>query len=532
LSAPANKARPATDMPEPFYITTAISYPNGRPHIGHAYEAIATDAIARFQRLMGRDVFFLTGTDEHGLKMAQAARERGLAPAAFAEEMSATFKQMDDDLDISYDRFIRTTEPAHHVASQAIWQAMADAGDIYLGRYEGWYSVRDEAYYGEDELVTADSGEKLSPQGTEVEWTVEESWFFRLSAYQDRLLAHYAANPDFIRPESRRNEVLRFVEGGLADLSISRTSFDWGVKVPGSGNHVMYVWLDALTNYLTGVGYPQDTESYKTFWPADLHIIGKDVVRFHAVYWPAFLMSAGIALPGQVFGHGFLLHRGEKMSKSLGNVVDPGDLIRVFGADQLRYFLLREVTFGQDGGYTTEAIVNRVNADLANSFGNLAQRTLSFIAKNCDGVVPQGGKGDAADEALLALVREATARELPAQFAALALSQGIEAWLKAVFACNQYIDAQAPWTLRKTDPERMIAVLATLYEAIGDLAVAIQPVIPGSAARLLDQLGVPADARDYAALGDAGRHARLAASGFTLALPTPIFPRIEAPAEG
>ncbi|HEV2817464.1 MAG TPA: methionine--tRNA ligase [Allosphingosinicella sp.] len=519
-------------MAEPFYITTAICYPNGPPHIGHAYEAIATDAIARFQRLKGRDVFFLTGTDEHGLKMAQTARERGVPPAEFAAEMSSKFRAMDDALDISYDRFIRTTEPAHHAASEAIWQAMAAKGDLYLGRYEGWYSVRDEAYYGEEELVVAATGEKLSPQGSEVEWTVEESWFFRLSAYQERLLAHYAADPGFIRPESRRNEVLRFVEGGLTDLSISRTSFDWGVKVPGSPNHVMYVWLDALTNYLTGIGYPDNAETYRRYWPADLHIIGKDVVRFHAVYWPAFLMSAGIPLPKRVFGHGWLLSRGEKMSKSVGNVVDPHDLIRAFGVDPLRYFLLREVTFGQDGGYTTEGIVAKVNADLANSFGNLAQRTFSFIARNLDGVPPLAGKGDGADEALLALVRETARTTLPRHFEALELSQGIEAWLRAVFACNQYIDAQAPWALRKSDPERMKMVLATLYEAIIDLAIAIQPIIPGSAAKLLDAIGVPASERSYAALEDDGRYQRLAASGFTLAPPAPIFPRLEAPAEG
>ena len=518
-------------MSEPFYITTAISYPNGRPHIGHAYEAIATDAIARFQRMRGRDVFFLTGTDEHGLKMAQAAREKGVAPAQFAEEMSACFKQMDDLLNISYDRFIRTTEPVHHEASQAIWEAMVAKGDIYLGRYEGWYSVRDEAYYGEEELVEADSGEKLSPQGTEVEWTVEESWFFRLSTYQDRLLAHYEANPDFIRPEARRNEVLRFVESGLADLSISRTSFDWGVKVPGSDNHVMYVWLDALTNYITGVGYPNGGDAWERYWPADLHVIGKDVVRFHAVYWPAFLMSAEIALPKQVFGHGWLLSRGEKMSKSVGNVVDPNDLARAFGVDQLRYFLLREVTFGADGSYSAEAIVTRVNADLANSFGNLAQRTLSFIAKNCEGVLPLEGKHDPADKALLSLVGEVVRTDLPRHFEALALSQGIEAWIKAVFACNQYIDTQAPWTLRKTDPGRMSAVLATLYIAIRDLAVAIAPVIPASAGRLLDQMGIPQEERAFAAIEDKRSYERLAKSGFRLALPTPIFPRLEAPAD-
>jgi methionyl-tRNA synthetase len=518
-------------MADSFYITTAISYPNGPPHIGHAYEAIATDAIARFQRLMGRDVFFLTGTDEHGLKMAQAAREQGIEPAALADEMSSLFRNMDERLQISFDRFIRTTEAEHHRASQAIWQAMAAKGDIYLGRYEGWYSVRDEAYYDEKELHKAESGEMLSPQGTLAEWTVEESWFFRLSAYQDRLLEHYHASPGFIRPEARRNEVMRFVEGGLSDLSISRTSFEWGVKVPGSDAHVMYVWLDALTNYLTGIGYP-DTESdtYKAFWPADIHVIGKDVVRFHAVYWPAFLMSAGLELPRQVFGHGHVLLRGEKMSKSAGNVVGPDELADAYGVDALRYFLLRDVTFGQDGSYSAEAIVTRVNADLANSFGNLAQRTLSFIAKNCAGELPSGGRGEAADEELLALVRRATAEELPAAFADLALSQGIEAWLRAVFACNQYIDTQAPWALRKTDPERMTAVLATLCEAIVDLGIAISPVVPGSAAKLLDQMGVPADERSFTALADTARYGRLAASGFTLQPPTPIFPRLEAPA--
>jgi methionyl-tRNA synthetase len=325
--------------------------------------------------------------------------------------------------------------------------------------------------------------------------------------------------------------VLRFVEGGLSDLSISRTSFDWGVKVPGSGNHVMYVWLDALTNYLTGVGYPGDMERYERYWPADLHVIGKDVVRFHAVYWPAFLMSAGLPLPKQVFGHGWLLSRGEKMSKSVGNVVEPQQLAEAFGVDQLRYFLLREVTFGQDGSYSAEAIVNRVNADLANSFGNLAQRTLSFIAKNCDGVLPQGGKNDPADEELLSLVAEATRIELPRLFADLALSQGIEAWLRAVFACNQYIDAQAPWSLRKTDPERMAGVLATLYQAIGDLAMAIQPVIPEASGKLLDQMGIGAEERTFAALEDGTRYARLASSAFKLEPPKPIFPRLEMPAD-
>lgn len=517
-------------MSQPFYITTAISYPNGRPHIGHAYEAIATDAIARFQRMMGRDVFFMTGTDVHGLKMAQTARDRDMEPSALADEMSAYFKQMDDALNVSYDRFIQTSEPDHHAASQALWKALEANGDLYLDRYEGWYSVRDEAFYDEKELVEGEGGAKLSPQGTPVTWTAEESWFFKLSKYQEPLLRHYAENPDFIRPESRRNEVLRFVEGGLSDLSVSRTSFDWGVKVPDSEGHVMYVWLDALTNYLTGVGYPADTAEFRKYWPADYHIIGKDIVRFHAVYWPAFLMSAGIALPRQVFGHGFLLNRGEKMSKSLGNVVDPIDYAERFGVDQLRYFLLSEVTFGNDGSYSEESIVTRCNADLANSFGNLAQRTLSFIAKNLEGGLPARGQEDPADAEILATVHQAAAVDLPAAMAELGISQGIEAWIRAVFACNQYIDAQAPWALRKTDPARMEAVLATLYRAIRSLAIAIQPVIPASTARLLDQMGIPADERGYAALADAGWYDRLAASGFTLAPPTPIFPRLELPA--
>ncbi len=303
-------------MAEPYYLTTAIHYPNGRPHIGHAYETVAADVIARFQRLKGREVRFMTGTDEHGLKMAQKARDLNTTPRALADEMSRYFHELFDKLDVSYDRFIRTTEAEHHQASQAIWQAMEATGDLYLDRYEGWYSVRDEAYYDESELTDGEGSEKLSPQGTPVEWTVEESWFFRLSKYQQPLLDLYREHPEFIRPESRRNEVMRFVEGGLRDLSVSRTSFDWGVKVPGAEDHVMYVWVDALTNYLTGLGYPSQTPEMAKFWPADLHLIGKDIVRFHAVYWPAFLMSAGLPIPKQVFGHGFLLNRGQKESKS------------------------------------------------------------------------------------------------------------------------------------------------------------------------------------------------------------------------
>ena len=494
-------------MSEPYYITTAISYPNGRPHIGHAYEAIAADAMARFRRAQGRDVRFQTGTDEYGLKMAQAARDQGVPPKQYVDEMMSPFKEMCDIFDISYDRFIRTSDADHHRASQAIWQAMEAKGDLYLDRYEGWYSVRDEAFYETGELTDGEGGQKLSPQGTPVEWTAEESWFFRLSNYQQKLLDHYAAQPGFIQPDSRRNEVLRFVEGGLRDLSISRTSFDWGVKVPGSDTHVMYVWLDALTNYLTGVGYPDGGELYDRYWPADCHLIGKDVVRFHAVYWPAFLMSAGLPLPKLIYGHGFILAKGgEKMSKSLGNVVDPMAMATRYGVDPLRYFLLREVSFGQDGSYSHEAIVNRVNAELANSFGNLAQRSLSMVFKNLDGVLPAAGETDE-DRALLAQVEQGCAA-LALEFDRFSFSTGLEAWMGAVFACNAYVDWAAPWALKKADPDRMAAVLGTLVAAVRMLAVAVAPVIPESAAALI-------------ALIDGGK------DGTPIAQPTPIFPRLD-----
>ena len=514
-------------MADPFYITTAIAYPNGKPHIGHAYEAIAADVIARHQRSEGRYVRFQTGTDEHGLKMAQKARELGTTPRALCDEMSGHFRSMCDALNISYDVFQRTTDEAHYRASQAIWQAMEANGDLYLDRYEGWYSVRDEAFYDESELV-GEGADKLSPQGTPVEWTVEESWFFRLSAYQEPLLAHYAANPDFISPENRRNEVVKFVEGGLRDLSISRTSFDWGVPVPGSPGHVMYVWVDALTNYLTGLGYPDKTPEMDTWWPADIHLIGKDIVRFHAVYWPAFLMSAKLALPRQVFGHGFLLHRGEKMSKSLGNVVDPLDLAERFGVDSLRYFLMREVSFGQDGSYSAEAIVTRCNAELANSFGNLAQRSLSMIFKNMGGTLKADLPMNTADSDL----RETVAHSIVAMreaFTALDFSAGLDAWMRGVFACNAYVDEQAPWALRKTDPARMEAVLMTLLRVVRDLALAVRPVVPCAIDTLLDQMGIAPDARDYAALANTGWLADLAGSGFTLSQPVGVFPRLDAP---
>ena len=512
-------------MPDPYYITTAIHYPNGKPHIGHAYETIAADVMARFQRSLGKPVRFQTGTDEHGLKMAQKARELGVTPQALADEMSSYFKDLFARLDISNDIFIRTTDADHARASEAIWNAMEAAGDLYLDRYEGWYSVRDEAYYDESELVDDGDGGKMSPQDTPVEWTEEETWFFRLSRYQDELLK-LLRETDLVQPKTRRNEMIAFVSNGLRDLSVSRTSFDWGVAVPGQPGHVMYVWVDALTNYLTGLGYPDGTELMDEFWPADLHLVGKDIVRFHAVYWIAFLLSAQLPLPKQVFGHGFLLNKGLKESKSAGNVTDPNALIDRFGTDALRYFLMAEVVFGQDGSYSDEALVTRVNAELANSFGNLAQRTLSMIHKNLEGEIGSYDADDA-DTALLNHVGRVCGETLPAHFEALAFSKGIEAWLSAVHECNRYIDEQAPWTLKKTDPDRMRAVLLTLYRAIRDLAIAIAPVVPNGAARVLDQLGINREDRSITAIGQDEWFEQIAQKNYRIEKPEPVFPRLE-----
>jgi methionyl-tRNA synthetase len=520
----AAKPAPASSRDNIYYITTAIAYPNGVPHIGHAYEAIATDALARFQRLDGKDVFFLTGTDEHGLKMVQTAELEKLPAVEVATRNALRFKQMDERLNVSFDRFIRTTEEQHHRASQAIWQRMADHGDIYLDTYAGWYSVRDEAYYAEDETTLGPDNVRFGPQGTPVEWVEEKSYFFRLSAYQNKLLTLYERHPDFIGPDSRKNEVVSFVKSGLRDLSISRTTFDWGVKVPGEPDHVMYVWVDALTNYITGVGFPDEKDANWRYWPADVHVIGKDIIRFHAVYWPAFLMSAGIPLPKRVYAHGFLFSRGEKMSKSVGNVVDPFNLADQYGVDQMRYFFLREVPFGQDGNYNHEAIVARINADLANDLGNLAQRSLSMIAKQFGGILPEPGQFTENDKAIL---KQADAM-IGLSRSAIATQQ-IHQWLNAVWAvvaeANRYFAGQAPWALAKTDPARQKTVLYVTAEVVRQIAILAQPAMPESSAKLLDSLGIPADARSFAALGDASR----IAPGTTLPPPVGVFPRYVEP---
>jgi len=521
--AAAPVSAPARD--NVFYITTAIAYPNGVPHIGHAYEAIATDVLARFARLDGKDVFFLTGTDEHGLKMVQTAQNEGLTPAALATRNAGRFKEMDERLNVSFDRFIRTTEEQHHRSTQEIWRRMEANGDIYADTYSGWYSVRDEAYYAEEETRLNDDGVRLGPQGTPVNWVDEKSYFFRLSAYENKLLKLYEDNPDFIGPDSRRNEVVSFVKGGLRDLSISRTTFDWGVKVPGDEEHVMYVWVDALTNYITGVGFPDENDTNWRYWPADVHIIGKDIIRFHAVYWPAFLLSAGIPLPKRVYAHGFLFNRGEKMSKSVGNVVDPFNLADQYGVDQMRYFFLREVPFGQDGNYNHEAIVARINADLANDLGNLAQRSLSMIAKQLGGVLPEPGEFNDNDKAILAMADGmiGASREAMA-------TQQIHHWLNAVWAvvaeANRYFAGEAPWALAKTDPARQKTVLYVTAEVVRQIAILAQPAMPTASGLLLDSLGIPDGERNFAMLGGAKR----IAPGSTLPAPTPAFPRYIEPA--
>lgn len=503
-----------------YYLTTAISYPNGAPHIGHAYEAMATDVIARFRRLDGYDVFFLTGTDEHGIKMMQAAAREGMSPADYAARNAARFREMGEKLDVRFDRFIRTTEPEHYAASQEIWRRMAANGDMYPSKYSGWYSVRDEAYYADSETVVGGDDIRRGPQGTPVEWVEEESWFFRLSAYQDKLLAHYEAHPDFIGPETRRNEVMSFVRGGLQDLSVSRTTFDWGVPVPDAPDHVMYVWVDALTNYITAAGFPDDEEKFKFRWPADLHVIGKDIVRFHAVYWPAFLMSAGLPLPKRVFAHGFLFNRGEKMSKSVGNVIDPLALADQFGVDQMRYFFLREVPFGQDGTYSHEAIVNRINADLANDFGNLAQRSLSMIAKNCAGKIPEPGAFSPTDETLLAAA-DGLIETCRAAMAGQQIHQALAAVFGVISEANRYFASEAPWALAKTAPERMAGVLYVTAEVLRQSAILTLPVTPKASAALLDLLAVPEEKRVFAFLGADGR----LEPGMQLPPPRPVFPR-------
>lgn len=516
-------------IPAPtYYLTTPIYYVNDVPHIGHMYTTLACDVLARFKRLDGFQVKFLTGTDEHGQKVQKAALAAGLAPHEFTDKVSANFRSLTQAMGFSNDDFIRTTEARHIRSCRALWQRLVERNEIYLGTYAGWYAVRDEAFYAESELVKGADGSRLAPTGAAVEWVEEPSYFFRLSAWGDRLLTYYADNPDFILPESRRNEVISFVRSGLQDLSISRTTFDWGIPVPDDERHVMYVWLDALTNYITALGFPDvEAEDFKRFWPADLHMVGKDILRFHAVYWPAFLMAAGIAPPKRVFAHGWWTNEGQKISKSVGNVIDPHALVDRYGLDAVRYFMLREVPFGSDGDFSHRAMIGRINGDLANDFGNLAQRVLSMIAKNCGGAVPQPGPRTAEDQALLS----AAADLLPQLRAAIdrqAFHIALAALWRVIADANVYVDRQAPWALRKSDPPRMRTVLYCLAEVIRHLGILAQPFMPASAARLLAQLSVAEDRRSFAVL--APEHALQPDT----ALPAPvgIFPRFVEPADG
>ncbi|AMW35199.1 methionine--tRNA ligase [Haematospirillum jordaniae] len=504
-----------------YYVTTPIYYVNDRPHIGHAYTTLACDVLARFKRLDGYRVMFLTGTDEHGQKVEKSAHAKGIDPQVFTDEVSQNFRDLASVMKYSHDDFIRTTEPRHKAACAALWKRLVDRGDIYAGKYAGWYAVRDEAFYAESELQTAPDGTRIAPTGAPVEWVEEPSYFFRLSAWQDKLLRFYDEHPDFIAPESRRNEVISFVQGGLQDLSVSRTTFRWGVPVPGDSEHIMYVWLDALTNYLTATGYP-DTghERYKAFWPADLHMVGKDILRFHAVYWPAFLMAADLPLPKRVFAHGWWTNEGQKISKSLGNVIDPYELVGTFGLDQTRYFLLREVPFGNDGVFSRQAFVRRMNTELANDLGNLVQRTLSMIAKNCSGKVPEVGVLEDSDRhmldsaySLLDVLREQLDRQ--------AFHEALESIWVVVRAANAYVDHQAPWSLRKTDPKRMETVLWVLAESIRQVALLMQAFVPDGAGRILDQLGLGQEQRGFDTFGP--RFALV--TGSDLPAPQGIFPR-------
>lgn len=511
-------------MTRKFYLTTPIYYVNGAPHIGHAYTSVAADVIARFKRLDGFDVHFLTGTDEHGQKVEATARAAGIAPQEFTDGIAEEFRAMARAMNISNDDFIRTTEPRHIRSCQAIWQAIDRAGAIELGHYEGWYAVRDEAFYDESELATGPDGVKRSPFGAPVEWVREPSYFFKLSSFQDRLLKLYEDDPDFIQPASSRNEVISFVRSGLRDISISRTSFKWGIPVPGAPDHVMYVWIDALTNYLTACGYPDMDAALMRYWPADLHLVGKEITRFHAVYWPAMLMAAGLPVPRRIFANGWWTIEGEKMSKSLNNALPVEPLIAEFGLDQFRYCLLREMPFGNDGNFSRRSVITRINVELANDLGNLAQRTLSFIAKNAGGMVPPLGEACESDHSIKAIAAALPDRVRNAM-ERLAFQEAIEEVWKLVRAANAYIDHQAPWTLRKTDPDRMNTVLRVLCEALRTIAIMLQPFMPDTMAKLLDSLATPAERRDFASLD------QLLDEGTSLPAPSALFPRIvEAPA--
>jgi len=477
-------------MNKNFYITTPIYYPSGKPHMGHAYSSIVADIFARFKRLENYNVLFLTGTDEHGQKIQKEAKKNNKDTKLFCDELSETFRSLTKTLNLSNDDFIRTTEKRHHKSVQDIWNRLVKSGDIYLDKYSGWYSVSDEAFYDEDEIEKIEGNKVSKLSGSPVEWVEEESYFFKLSAWTSKLLNFYNENPNFILPKSRKNEVIKFVEKGLKDLSISRTSFSWGIPVPKNDKHIIYVWLDALTNYISALNFPDlDDKKYKNFWPADVHIIGKDILRFHAIFWPAFLLAAKLPTPKRIFGHGWILSDDKKMSKSLGNILDPLEIIEKFGIDQLRYYLVKEVSLGNDGSISLENLKNCINNDLANNYGNLCQRVFSFIKKNCNNKIPFSSKLNTSDKKLLNTLKD----NLP-KLQALMDNQELNEYIKSVvsfsFEANKYFNDSEPWSLKKKDPERMNAILFTIVEQIKNISILLNPIIPNATNKALGMINV------------------------------------------
>ena len=508
---------------ENFYISTAISYTNGPPHMGHAYEIIAADVIARFNRLKGKKVFFLTGTDEHGLKVQQKAEKLNITPEELAYNMSQIFMKMAKELNCSNDDFIRTSEKRHKKAVKEIWLKMISNGDIYLDNYSGWYSVIDEAFYQESELIKNDKNEYISPNNNPVEWLEEKSYFFKLSKYQKKLLKLYEKNEFFIQPKSRANEIRNFVKNGLKDISISRKGLKWGIKVPNDEDHSIYVWVDALTNYISALNWPnEDDNKFKSFWPADLHLIGKDITRFHTVYWPAFLFSAEIEIPKKIFAHGFILNKGKKMSKSLGNIEDPMELIESFGVDQLRYFLMSETVFGKDGNYSDELLITKVNSDLSNDLGNLSQRCLTMVKKHCNSSIPKRDILNTEDLELLNLL-DKKIDKIYYHMNDFKINSYIEEVFEVISLTNKYFSDQKPWELKDEDPNRMYTVLWVTMEMIRKFGILLQPIMPESCKKLLDLLCIKKDKRDLNCIGNKFS----LRFGEPIKEPTIIFPKIE-----
>ena len=472
-------------MSKNFYITTPIYYPSGKPHMGHAYSSIVADIFARFKRLEDYNVLFLTGTDEHGQKIQKEAKKNNKDPKVFCDEISETFRSLTKILNLSNSDFIRTTEKRHHKSVVEIWNRLVESGDIYLDKYSGWYSVSDEAFYDEDEIEHLNGNKVSKSSGSNVEWVEEESYFFKLSAWSSKLLEFYKKNPNFILPTSRKNEVVKFVEKGLKDLSISRTSFTWGIPVPKNKKHVIYVWLDALTNYISALNFPNiQDKKYKDYWPADIHIIGKDILRFHAIFWPAFLLAAKLSPPKRVFGHGWILSDDKKMSKSLGNILDPIEIIRKYGVDQLRYYLVKEVSLGNDGSISLENLKNCINNDLANNYGNLCQRVFSFIKKNCENKIPKSKNLKDIDKKLLDNLKNSIPKLIN-----LMNNQELNEYIKMVvrfsFNANKYFNDAQPWAVKKKDPERMKTILFTIVQQIKNISILLNPIIPNATNKVL-----------------------------------------------